>query len=176
MTTKRHKKDTAVRYTSDLPPCRRPCPTPFRTIFFVGRPVVHHVGYLVHLHVGHHVHLHVGHHNVVSTLCEGSETLTEWKSEIITYGRRRQTWLTRVGAGDALLAHLKNAKVNMLSEIIIVKKFIRLFKLLLKKMNLQNKRCISLATSSTIVSIPARVSLLMWRHPWWPTDTNRIHI
>ena len=42
----------------------------------------------VHLHVGHHVHLHVGHHvghhNVISTLCEGSETLTEWKSERMT--------------------------------------------------------------------------------------------
>ena len=28
---------------------------------------------------------HVGHHNVVSTLCEGSETLAEWKSESMTY-------------------------------------------------------------------------------------------
>ena len=36
--------------------------------------------------VCHLVHLHVGHHNVISTLCEGSETLTEWKSESITYG------------------------------------------------------------------------------------------
>ena len=26
----------------------------------------------------------VGHHNVISTLCEVSETLTEWKSESIT--------------------------------------------------------------------------------------------
>ena len=46
------------------------------------------VGHLVHLHVGHHVHLcighHVSHHNVVSTLCEGSETVLEWKSESIT--------------------------------------------------------------------------------------------
>ena len=47
---------------------------------------------IVHLHVGHHVHLHVGHHfshharyhNVVSTLCEVSEALTEWKFESIT--------------------------------------------------------------------------------------------
>ena len=29
-------------------------------------------------HVSHHVHLHVGHY-VISTLCEDSETLTEWK-------------------------------------------------------------------------------------------------
>ena len=39
------------------------------------------VGHHVHLHFGHDVQLHVGHHNVVSMLCEGSETLTEWKSE-----------------------------------------------------------------------------------------------
>ena len=39
------------------------------------------VGHHVHLDVGHHVHLHVSHHRVVSTLCEGLETLTEWKSE-----------------------------------------------------------------------------------------------
>ena len=45
----------------------------------VGRHVGHHVGHLV----GHHVHLDVGHHNVVSMGCEGSETQTEWKSEII---------------------------------------------------------------------------------------------
>ena len=48
-----------------------------------------HVGHDVRLHVGYHVHLHIGHHfdhyNVVSTLCEGSETLTEWKSESMTY-------------------------------------------------------------------------------------------
>ena len=70
---------------------------------FVGKHVGHHVGLLVHLHVGHHVYLHVGHHvshhvghcvsqhvghgNVFSTLCEVSETLTEWKSETMTYGR-----------------------------------------------------------------------------------------
>ena len=29
---------------------------------------------------------HVGHHNVILTLCEGSEMLTEWKSESITDG------------------------------------------------------------------------------------------
>ena len=45
--------------------------------------VGHHVGHLV----GHHVSHHVGHHNVVSMLCEVSETLTEWKSETITDGR-----------------------------------------------------------------------------------------
>ena len=31
----------------------------------------------VYPHVGHDVHLCVGHHNVSSTLCEGSETMTE---------------------------------------------------------------------------------------------------
>ena len=58
---------------------------------YVDVDVGHHFGHHVHLNVGHLVHLHVGHHNVVSTLSEGSETLTEWKSEIITYGRRLQT-------------------------------------------------------------------------------------
>ena len=45
-----------------------------------------HVDFDVHLHVGHHVHLvylYVGHHNVVSTLFEVSETLTEWKSVVL---------------------------------------------------------------------------------------------
>ena len=41
----------------------------------------------IYLHVGHHVRLHDGHrvchHNVISTLCEGSETLTEWKYESV---------------------------------------------------------------------------------------------
>ena len=41
-------------------------------------------------HVGHLVGCHVGHRNVVLTLCEGSETLTEWKSKSVmderTYG------------------------------------------------------------------------------------------
>ena len=50
-----------------------------------------HVGHDVRLHVGYHVHLHIGHHvghyNVVSTLCEGSETLTGWKSESVTNRR-----------------------------------------------------------------------------------------
>ena len=39
------------------------------------------VGQHVHLHVSHHVSHHEGHHNVISTLCEGSETLTERISE-----------------------------------------------------------------------------------------------
>ena len=46
-----------------------------------------HVSHLVHLHVSHHVHLHVCHHvshrNIVSTLLEVSETLTEPKSESV---------------------------------------------------------------------------------------------
>ena len=44
---------------------------------------------IVHLHVGHHVSHPVGHHSVIWTLCEGSETLLEWKSEKVwrSYGR-----------------------------------------------------------------------------------------
>ena len=42
-------------------------------IFFVG----HHGGHLVYLHADHHVSHHIGHHNVVSTICEVSETLTD---------------------------------------------------------------------------------------------------
>ena len=61
----------------------------------ISNHVGYRVGHLVHLHVSHHVHLHVGrrvsnhvgHHNVVLTLCEGSETLIEWKSGIITNER-----------------------------------------------------------------------------------------
>ena len=43
------------------------------------------VNFFVGHHVGRHVSHHVGHRNVVSTLCEVSETLTEWKSKTITY-------------------------------------------------------------------------------------------
>ena len=61
-------------------------------IFFVSLHVGHLLGHLVHLHVGHCVHLHVGRHvyhrHVVSTLCEVSETLTEWKSETIEWTDR----------------------------------------------------------------------------------------
>ena len=53
--------------------------------FFVGHHVGHHVGHLV----GHLVHLHVGYHDVVSTLCEISGTLTEWKSESVMDDRQR---------------------------------------------------------------------------------------
>ena len=75
------------------------------TIFFGS-----HVGHLVHLHVCHHVHLHVGRHvshhvghcNVVSTLCEVSETLTEWKSESMT--NQRTDGLTKVGAKDTCVS------------------------------------------------------------------------
>ena len=74
------------------PPCLPPCRPPFTFVsHHVGHHVGHLVGHLVHLHVGHHVHLlvghhvshHFGHHNVDLTLCEGSEILTEWKSETI---------------------------------------------------------------------------------------------
>ena len=40
------------------------------------------VGHHVHLHVGHRVGYCIGHHNVVSTICEGSETLTCSKSKV----------------------------------------------------------------------------------------------
>ena len=51
---------------------------------------IHHVGhlvsYLIHLHVDRLVSHHVDHHNIVSTICEGSESLVEWKSQSIPYG------------------------------------------------------------------------------------------
>ena len=56
----------------------------YLVVHLVHLYVVHHVH--LHFHVGHNVSHHVGHQNVVSTLCEGSETLTIWKSESITYG------------------------------------------------------------------------------------------
>ena len=57
---------------------------------YVSKHVGHHVGQLVHLnvgnhvshHVGRHVSHHVGHRNVVLTLCEVSETLTEWNPRV----------------------------------------------------------------------------------------------
>ena len=84
-------EDTQVGYTSHQTATTQ-C-TLFSCIhqlrFFVCHNVCHLVGHLVHLHVGHHVHRHVGHHgghrNVVSTLYEVSETLTEWKSESVTF-------------------------------------------------------------------------------------------
>ena len=51
------------------------------TNYLVGHIVRLYVGHHVHPHAGHHVSHHVGHHNIMSTLCEGSETLSEWKSE-----------------------------------------------------------------------------------------------
>ena len=57
-------------------------------------------------HVGHHVHLHFGRHvgqrNVVLTLCEVSETLTEWKSQSITY--QRTYGLTGIGARETCMS------------------------------------------------------------------------
>mgnify|MGYP006992752208 CR=1 FL=1 len=66
--------------------------------FFVGRDVGHHVGHQVHRHVGHLVSHHVGLWATVSTLCEVSMTLTEWKSKTITDG------LIRVGARDTCVS------------------------------------------------------------------------
>ena len=68
----------------------------FFLFFFVGHHGGHLVRHLVHLHVGHQVHLHVGHRNVVSTLCEVSETLTEWKSESVMDSLRA---LAMIGVG-----------------------------------------------------------------------------
>ena len=54
------------------------------------------------LHVGHHVQLHVGHHDIISMLCEGSETLLEWKSESTTDGPTNGHTVTDgAGAADA---------------------------------------------------------------------------
>ena len=62
--------------------------------------------YHVHLHVGNHVSYHVGHRNVVATLCEVSETLTEWKSEI----SRTDDGLTREGARDTCVSKKSNTE------------------------------------------------------------------
>ena len=74
----------------------------------VSRHVHLQLGHYVNLHVGHHVHLHVGHHighhNVILTLCEGWETLTEKKFESIT-----DVPATGVGARDACAS--RNAKL-----------------------------------------------------------------
>ena len=79
-----------------LPPCRPPCPTPCQPIFCRSScrppcgttcwPIFFVVCHIVHLHTDVHLHVshHGGHHNVVSTHCEVSETVTEWKSESVT--------------------------------------------------------------------------------------------
>ena len=63
-----------------IPP---PCPPPCQPSYWPPCPPPGKVGH----HVGHLVHLHGGYHNVISKLCEGSETLTESKSESITNRR-----------------------------------------------------------------------------------------
>ena len=50
-------------------------------LFFSGHLIGHHVQLHVGHHWHHHGHLHVGHRNIISTLCEVSETLTECESE-----------------------------------------------------------------------------------------------
>ena len=91
------------------PPSRSPCLLPCRPLFVLSFFVGFHVVHLVHLHVGYHVSHHVGHHHVVSMLCEGSETLTEWKSKSFknpgSYGRtdRGRCWRME------MLAHLKKS-------------------------------------------------------------------
>ena len=72
----------------------------------------------VHLRVGHHVdhHVnlnvdhHVDHHNVISTLCEGSETLKELKYKSGIYVRIYG--LTGVGARDASASKNGNFVTN----------------------------------------------------------------
>ena len=64
------------------------------------------------------VHLHVGHHNIVSSLCEGLETLTEWKSESITglptYGR------TGVGARNACASKQREVEKTWHRAVILM--------------------------------------------------------
>ena len=55
-----------------------------------------------------HVRHHGVHRNVVSTLCEVLETLTEWKFKSMTDGLIRTERLTGVGARDACAS--KNLK------------------------------------------------------------------
>ena len=62
---------------------------------------IHFVLELCDLQVSRNVSHHVGHHNVVSMLCEGSKTLTEWKFETITYLTYGLTW---VGARDTCMS------------------------------------------------------------------------
>ena len=107
---------------------------------FVGRYVGHHV---VHL-VGQLVHLHVGHHNVVSTLCESSDALTEWKSKSMADG------LTGIGARDACAS--KNAsgawKLQQSAELNVNSSMLYGFEIL------PLKRCrISLLVKSQIIMI-----------------------
>ena len=82
----------------------------------VGKHVGHHVGHLVQLHVGHHVHLHVGRHishrNILSTLCEVSETLTEWKAESVMDDGRLMDRRTGVGVRDTCVSKNLYYRVN----------------------------------------------------------------
>ena len=88
-------------------------PTPCRPLFLLIS-FLFFVNHLVHLHVGHYVSHHVGHHNVVSTLCEGSETLTEWKSEKVWHlSAIRRDRLTGVGARDACASKNKSFEIKI---------------------------------------------------------------
>ena len=62
------------------------------------------------IHVGRHVSHHGGHRNVVSTLCEVSETLTERKSKSVM-DRQQTDGLTGVGARDTCVSKNHFAKV-----------------------------------------------------------------
>ena len=74
------------------------------------------VGHHVHLHVGDHVSHHVGHHNVISTLCEGSETLAAWQPESVTdqstYG------LTGVGASKNTTCRQKPFRCSIPAAVV----------------------------------------------------------
>ena len=65
---------------------------------------------------------HVGHHNVVLTLCEGSETLTEWKYESMTNSRTTEG-LTGVDARDAFASKKSLIELSMYSTVQYLQNF-----------------------------------------------------
>ena len=75
---------------------------------------------LISFFVGYHVHLHVGNHNVVSTLCEGSERLTEWKSESMTYRRTNELVLEMLLHLKIMVVEVVGAKSEGLADATIM--------------------------------------------------------
>ena len=80
---------------------------------------------IVHLHVGHYVHPHVGRNvshrgglrNGVSTLCEVSETLTEWKSKTLIDGLTDK--LNGLGARDTCVSEKGKQSNVTIYEVLI---------------------------------------------------------